>query len=196
MMQVVSGQWSEIKWSVVSDECSEWFRVKGIVLVFFLLVTGHWSLTTEVWAEPKTLTIAAAADLSFALKEIVQGFEREKGIKVILSFGSSGLLAQQIENGAPFDAFFSANAGYIERLKGKGLIISGSETLYARGRIVLAVNRASGIKVERLEDLLNPNIRKVAIANPNHAPYGQAAKEALKSLNLWDRLIPKLVYGE
>jgi len=192
--------------TVVSSQWSERVKApKGIFPVFLFLITNHWSLatvitgywslTTEVWAEPR-ITIAAAADLSFALKEIAQRFERERGVKVTLSFGSSGMLARQIENGAPMDVFFSANRGYIERLKERGLIINGSEALYAQGRLVLAVNRSSGIKLDKLEDLLNPSIKRIAIANPDHAPYGVAAKEALVNKGLWNRVKSRLVYGE
>lgn len=163
--------------------------------VVFLLASYLLLLASPVWAEPR-ITIAAAADLSFALKEIAQGFEGERGVKITLSFGSSGILARQIENGAPFDVFFSASRGYIDGLKKRGLIINGSEALYAQGRLVLAVNRSSNVKADRLEDLLNPAIKRIAIANPDHAPYGAAAKEALVNKGLWDRVKSRLVYGE
>lgn len=151
---------------------------------------------TMVFAEQKQITIAAAADLSFALKEISQKFERETGIKTVLSFGSTGMFTRQIENSAPFDIFFAASEKHIDELKDKGLIISDTKKLYAQGRIVLAVNKKSGVHAKNLEDLLNPSIKKIAMANPDHAPYGIAAMEALKKLNLWDILKPKLVYGE
>ncbi len=140
--------------------------------------------------------MAAAADLQFAFQEIGKLFEKESGIQVVFIFGSSGQLAQQIENGAPFDAFAAANILYIERLKEKGFIRPETQRLYAQGRIVLAVNRASGVQATRLEDLLQPSIHSVAIANPDHAPYGVAAREALESLGLWEAVRPKLVYGE
>lgn len=122
-------------------------------------------------------------------------FEESTGIKVIISYGSSGMFAQQIENGAPFDLFASANIAYLERLKKQGLI-DGSIQTYAFGRIVLAVNNENGATISNLKGLLNPEIKNVAIANPNHAPYGLAAKEALVKSGLWQKLSPKIVYGE
>ena len=166
------------------------------ICILQLLLLSCLLLAASVFAEEKPLTIAAAADLSFALKEISQKFERDTGIKVGLSLGSTGMLARQIENGAPFDVFFAASEKYIDELKDKGLIISDTKKLYAQGRIVLAVNNKSNVHAKNLEDLFDPSIKKIAIANPDHAPYGIAAMEALKKLNLWDALKPKLVYGE
>ncbi|MBI3754096.1 MAG: molybdate ABC transporter substrate-binding protein [Deltaproteobacteria bacterium] len=153
-------------------------------------------LATTAFAEQKHLTIAAAADLSFALKEISLQFEKETGTKITLSFGSTGMLSQQIENGAPFDILFAANERYIDELGKKGFIISDTKRLYAQGRLVLAVNKKSGVNAKKLEDLVDPSIKQIAIANPDHAPYGIAAKEAMIKLGLWDRLKPKLVYAE
>ncbi len=142
------------------------------------------------------ITVAAAADLQFAFTDIATLYEQKTGRKVILVFGSTGQLVQQIENGAPFDLVAAANMSYIDQLVAKGLAIPESAALYARGRIVLAVNRKSGAQAIKLEDLLLNNIKRIAIANPEHAPYGLAAKQALLSLGLWDRLQSKLVYGE
>lgn len=144
----------------------------------------------------RSITVAAAADLSFAFKDITAAFEKETGIEVILSFGSTGMLARQISGGAPFDLFFAADRKYLEDLSGKGHVIPSSVERYAMGVIVLAVNRSSGIEARDLKDLLKPGIKRVAIANPDHAPYGRAAMEALKSAGLWERLKDKLVYGE
>lgn len=142
------------------------------------------------------ITVGAAADLQLAFAEIGDLFERETGNKVVFTFGSTGVLAQQIENGAPIDVFAAANVRYVDQLKAKNLIIEDSERLYAIGRIVLAVNKQAGIDVRRLEDLDRPEIKRIAIANPAHAPYGIAAKEALQSAGLWDRVSPKLVIAE
>ena len=130
------------------------------------------------------------------MPDIVQEFEKSTGVKVIISYGSSGMFAQQIENGAPFDLFVSANIGYLERLKKQGLIIDDSIQTYALGRLVLAINKEDKATILNLKGLLNPEIRKVAIANPNHAPYGLAAKEALVKSGLWQELLPKIVFGE
>ncbi len=142
------------------------------------------------------LLVAAAADLQFAFTEIGQLFEQQTGRHVTFSFGSTGNLTAQIENGAPFDLIAAANVAYIDRLQKKGLIIPETRQLYAQGRIVLAVNRKSGVEATTLEDLLDPSISRVAIANPDHAPYGLAAKQALQRAGVWDALQPRLVYGE
>lgn len=142
------------------------------------------------------ITVAAASDLSYALKEIAASFEKETGTKVALSFGSTGMLARQIEEGAPFDVFFSADVKRMEGLKKLGLIIPQTSRVYAQGLIVVAVNNKSGIKVKTLEGLLSPEIKRISIANPEHAPYGLAAKEALEASGLWERLRDRLVYGE
>ena len=147
-------------------------------------------------AAAQPLTVAAASDLRFAFEEIGLRFEEQTGHPVIFTFGSSGQLTQQIENGAPFDVFASANTAYVDQLRAKGLIIPGTATVYAQGRIVLAVNKTSGVHATRLEDLTTPTIMHIAIANPEHAPYGMAAMQALQAVNLWELLRPKLVYGE
>jgi len=142
------------------------------------------------------LTVAAAADLQFAFTDIAKLYEQKTGTKVTLVFGSTGLLAQQIENGAPYDMIAAADKSYVDQLVTKGLAVQSSAALYARGRIVLAVNRQSGVQATMLNDLLSDKIKHVAIANPQHAPYGLAAKQALQELGLWDQLQAKLVYGE
>lgn len=147
-------------------------------------------------AADKRLTVAGASDLSYAFKEIAAEFEKETGYKVVLSLGSTGMLAAQIAEGAPFDAFFAANRKFVEDLEKGGHILPGTIELYAEGRIVIAVKRASGLKITRLDDLKKNNITRIAIANPEHAPYGKAAMEALKSAGLWEELKPRLVYGE
>lgn len=142
------------------------------------------------------LTVAAAADLQFAFSELGRSFEQETGTKVIFSFGSTGLLAKQIEQGAPFDIFAAANITFLDKLRDRGLIIADSRQLYARGRIVLAVNKKGGLRATQLADLLQSGIKVIAIANPQHAPYGLAAQQAMEKLGIWDRVRPKLVYGE
>ena len=145
---------------------------------------------------PQEITVAAAADLQFAFTEIAALFEDETGVKVNLVFGSTGLLTQQIENGAPYDLIAAANVSYVDQLASKNLALPDSIALYAQGRIVLAVNRAANIHAVTLNDLLAPEIRHVAIANPEHAPYGMAAMQALQAAGVWEQLQPKLVYGE
>jgi molybdate transport system substrate-binding protein len=147
-------------------------------------------------SQVEEITVAAAADLQFAFTDIANLYEQQTGQKVTLVFGSTGQLVQQIENGAPFDLVAAANISYVDQLVDHGLAIRESAALYARGRIVLAVNRKAGVQAEKLEDLLSEKIQHIAIANPEHAPYGLAAKQALQTLGLWDQLQSKLVYGE
>ncbi len=147
-------------------------------------------------AASTTLTVAAAADLQGAFGEIAKSFEIRAGCRVAVTFGSTGQLAQQIEHGAPFDVFAAANVAYVQQLADKKKVIADTVQLYARGRIVLITSKRSGATAVRLEDLLSESIKHVAIANPAHAPYGQAAKQALEHRGLWDRLQPKLVLGE
>ena len=142
------------------------------------------------------LTIAAASDLTNAFEEIGREFQKDTRIKVVFNFGSSGMLAKQIENGAPVDLFAAANVDYVSQLEQKGMIIPETKKVYARGRLVIWTARTSGIRIEKLADLTSPDVKRIAIANPEHAPYGMAAKQALEHAGLWDAVEPKLVYGE
>jgi molybdate transport system substrate-binding protein len=147
-------------------------------------------------ASTEPLLVAAAVNVQIAFTELGQKFTEQSGQPVEFSFGSSGNLTTQIENGAPFDVFVAANVAYVDRLNEQSLIFPETQHLYAQGRIVLAVNKDSGVQATRLEDVLNPNITWVAIANPEVAPYGQAAKEAMQSAGLWEAVQPKLVLAE
>ena len=143
----------------------------------------------------RPVTVAAASDLRQALPELAARFERRTGVRVLLTFGSSGKLATQIENGAPFDAYFSANAAYPRRLEARALTVPGSRGPYAVGRLVLW--SGAGIAVERgMAALADPRVKRIAIANPAHAPYGQAAVEALRRAGVYDQVKSRLVYGE
>jgi len=147
-------------------------------------------------APGQEITVAAAADLTPAFEELGREFETATKTKVVFVFGSTGTLTQQIENGAPFDLFAAANVSYIDQLEQKGLIIPDSKAVYARGRITLWTANESPVRFQGIEDLARPEIQRIAIANPDHAPYGLAAKQALQSAGVWDRVQPKLVYGD
>jgi len=163
-------------------------------LVLAALVPG--TSTRVAAADPPTITVFAAADLAFALRDLVPRFEKAVGVKVALVLGSTGNLARQIEHGAPADVFFAANETFVDELVAKGAVIPQTRALYAQGRIVLATPKAFGPRLADLRQLTDPRVRRVAIANPQHAPYGKAAEEALRKLGLWDTVRPKLVYGE
>ncbi len=146
--------------------------------------------------QPVTLIVSAAADLTYAFGEIGRQFEAETAGKVIFNFGSTGQLAQQIEQGAPADVFAAANVSFIEDLERQGRIAPGTKRVYARGRIVLWTRADNPLRLESLEDLARPEITRVAIANPDHAPYGVAGREALQTAGVWEAVQPKLVLGE
>jgi molybdate transport system substrate-binding protein len=145
------------------------------------------------------LRVAAAADLKFALDEIATRYRQVRpGIEVNVSSGSSGLFFAQLSNGAPFDLFLSADAVYPRRLAEDGIALPGSEFPYAVGRIVLWVRKESPHAVETagLGSLRAGSIRRIAIANPDHAPYGRAAEGALRKYGLYDEVRSKLVFGQ
>lgn len=144
--------------------------------------------------------VAAASDLQFALKEVAQSFRRDSGRDLKISFGSSGTFATQIRNGAPFQMYLSADEEYVETLHADGLA-RDSGILYAIGRIALVAPINSPLRVDAelkgVAALLKQGkLRHFAIANPEHAPYGRRAEEALKYAGLWSTLKPKLVLGE
>src|SRR5690348_3101301 len=127
------------------------------------------------------VTVAAAADLQFAMQDIASRFQKETGKTVKVIYGSSGNFFQQIQNGAPFDMFFSANLDYPKKLETAKLTESGTYYQYARGKIVVWVLNDSKIDISSgVQALLEASIKKVAIANPQHAPYGQAAVAAMQ----------------
>ena len=143
------------------------------------------------------VAVAAASDLTYVLNEIVAGFEKQTGCEVRLSMGSSGNFLTQIENGAPFDVFFSADIAYPKKLEAEGLAAPGSTYLYAIGKIVLWTRKDSRVDISKgLEGLRDPAVRKISIANPEHAPYGRAAEEALRRSGLYDAVKDRLVLGE
>jgi molybdate transport system substrate-binding protein len=143
-----------------------------------------------------SLTVFAAADLGPAFRQLIPRFERATHAKVVLVPGSTGTLTQQIRNGAPADLFFAASESAIDDLEHDGLTRSGTRTVYARGRLVLLSLKSAPIHLDNVKDLANPSIRRIAIANPTHAPYGLAAQQALQAAGLWTSIESKLVYGE
>lgn len=145
---------------------------------------------------PPPLTVSAAADLVYAFTDLGQAFEQQTGIPVVFNFGSTGQLAQQIEQGAPVDLFAAANISFVEELAQQGRVLPDTVALYARGRITLWTRSDSRLSIEAIEDLAQPAVRRIAIANPDHAPYGIAAREALQSAGLWDAVQPRLILGE
>ena len=145
------------------------------------------------------MRVAAASDLQFALKEVAARFEAEQpDCEVTVTFGSSGNLFAQLSNKAPFDIFLSADMSYPRRLVEAGLAVADSEFLYGIGRIVVWVPTASPLDLEKLgiRAVVDPAVKKIAIANPQHAPYGRAAEAAMKQLGVYDEAKDRLVLGE
>ncbi|MCL4828057.1 MAG: molybdate ABC transporter substrate-binding protein [Caldilinea sp.] len=180
------------------NRCAAMRSIWGMALIVLGLAVGCAAppASADLATPIPPLTVAAAANLQFAFTEIAALYEAHTGQPVTLVFGSTGQLAQQIENGAPFDLFAAANIAFIEQLRDKGLLLPETIALYAEGRIVLAVNRNFDFEVDELIDLASSPVQRVAIANPEHAPYGVAAKEALLNDGVWELVEPKLVYGE
>lgn len=160
--------------------------LSALLLPFALVATS---------AQAESITIAAAADLKFALEEVVATFKKgnpKERVEVV--YGSSGKAHTQIQQGAPYDLYFSADIAYPRQLVADGHAVAPVRP-YAIGRIVLwsATRDASRMT---LSDLADPNIKRVAIANTKHAPYGQKARQAMVATGVWDKVVPKIVYGE
>lgn len=155
------------------------------------------ALTLPARSEPQRLTVAAAADLVYCLQDLDAGFAKlHPEVDVKVSTGSSGNFCAQIQNGAPFDVFLSADAGYPRALAKAGLADADSLTIYAVGRIVLWTTKPDVDVAKGLAAVNADVVKKFAIANPGHAPYGRAAKAALEHEGLWAAAEPKLVLGE
>jgi len=168
-----------------------WFQVFPIIISVFLA-------QGVVRAQGKEIRVAAAADLKFAMDDLAERFEKQTGIKVHVTYGSSGNFFSQMQNGAPFDLFFSADIEYPKKLETAGLAERGTLYEYAVGRIVIwmPANAKVDVTKQGWNALLDPSVEKIAIANPDHAPYGRAAVAALQKANIYDSVKAKLVYGE
>ncbi len=162
--------------------------VTKIALLALLSIPG--------WGQ--AITVAAAADLNAPLSEVAANYQKQTGMIVKLSFGSSGNLFNQIQNGAPYDVFLSADEDYPKQLIQLGLAERSSFYRYAIGRLVLWTLESSVLDVEHrgMDTLLDPSVKKIAIANPQHAPYGRAAVAALRHYGIYEKVADRLVLGE
>src|SRR3990172_2673906 len=145
---------------------------------------------------PQPLTVAAAASLAPVFDGLAVELERQLGAPVTFSYGSTANLTEQIRNGAPFDVLAAADAEHVDQLIAEGLLEAGSRSVFAHGRLVLAWPADSTIELRSLEELLDPEVGYVALANPEFAPYGRAARQALERSSLWTELQPRLIYSE
>lgn len=163
------------------------------VIVIAVLAVGFVTQLCVV----QEIAVAAAADLQFAMQDVAARFQKETGKTVKPTYGSSGNFFQQVQNGAPFDMFFSANLDYPKKLEDAGLTEPGSYYQYARGKIVIWVPNESKLDLKSgMKVLLDPSVKKIAVANPQHAPYGQAAVAAMQKENVYDKVKDKFVLGE
>ena len=178
-----------------NEGCMRRVRILIVSVLFAMFMIAALSIAPS--GQAGELTVAAASDLNFAFKELVPTFEQQTGKHVKLTLGSSGNFFSQIQNGAPFDLYFSADIAYPRKLEKAGLTVPGSLYPYAIGRIVLWTGNGSHLDLSKgLEILLEPTIKKIAIANPKHAPYGRAAVAAMEHAKVYERVKDKLVLGE
>lgn len=154
----------------------------------------HWPSRNGETDSPEII-VAAAANLTDAFEELGRQFTKQTGIRVVFSFGGTADLAKQIENGAPFDVFAAADAAHVEGLDRSGFLTSGTRSLYARGSLVVWLPSDGHVRISQIEDLTRAEVERIAIAKPDIAPYGQAAVETLRALEIWDQVEPKVVYG-
>ena len=161
------------------------------LLALVLLLIGAFATAQEI-------IVAAAADMSAALPQLVDAYTKKTGQAVKLSFGSSGNLTNQIRNGAPFDVFFSADEQYPQQLISEGLASKDTLYRYAIGRLVLWVVNDSSLDLPKLgmRALIEPSVKKISIANPATAPYGRAAEAAMRHAGIYAQVSSRLVVGE
>ncbi|MEO8257760.1 MAG: molybdate ABC transporter substrate-binding protein [Acidobacteriota bacterium] len=172
-------------------------RVPLLKRIRLLAVAVAWLMLADGLASAQGLAVAAASDLQTALPALAAQFEKDTGQRMRLTFGSSGNFFAQIQNGAPFDLFLSADIEYPKRLEDSGHADRGSLYQYATGHIVLWTRTDSGIDLKRgLAVLADARVRRIALANPEHAPYGRAAVAALRHEQLYDRVRGNFVLGE
>jgi molybdate transport system substrate-binding protein len=170
---------------------------RAVLIAMLTLAAATAGAAAPQDATRRTLTVAAASDLQAALPELIRRFERDARASVTVSFGSSGNFFAQIQNGAPYDVYFSADIDYPRQLVASGHADASSLYQYATGRIVLWTRKDAGIDVTRgLKGLVDSRVKRIAIANPRFAPYGRAAEAALRREQIYDAVRDKLVLGD
>jgi molybdate transport system substrate-binding protein len=167
-----------------------------VLLCLLMLLFAPCVWAQQAAAAPQSLRIAAAADLQPVLPAILAEFERQTGIRAEASYQSSATLATQILNGAPFDVFLAADPGFPQKVIDAGLAEGPKPIVYAQGTLVLWARKDGRFHSLSMDSLRDPTLKSVAVANPEHAPYGRAAQAALEHLDLYPMLKPKLVIAE
>ena len=168
---------------------------------FLILGLGSILLPLCCTAQPhpsarSEVTVAAAANLIDVFQQIGPEFEAESGIHPVFSFASTAQLTQQIENSAPFDVFAAADSEHVAQLDQKHLLLPGSRAVYATGVLALWIPPGSKARLSRPQELTSADVKVIAIAKPELAPYGQAAVDTLQHLKIWDHVKSKVVYAE
>lgn len=162
-------------------------------LALVMLATASCKKHPPPQSEP--IQVAAAADLSNAFEDVAAAYRAKTGQQVKLSFGATGLLERQVAEGAPFDVFAAANVAYVDDAVKAGACFGETKSTYAFGHLVLWTKKGSALPAH-LAELADPKYAKIAIANPDHAPYGKAAKQALERAGVWEKISSRVVYGE
>ncbi|HJQ23149.1 MAG TPA: molybdate ABC transporter substrate-binding protein [Blastocatellia bacterium] len=173
---------------------SSW-QLCAVVIVVLILLAGCRQRPAAEQQNAPEITVAAAANLTDAFAEVANQFTAKTGARVVYSFGSTADLTKQIENGGPFDVFAAADVEHVDELNQKGLSTPDSRAVYARGRLVVWTPPQGRIKISRVEDVAGADVKMIAIAKPDLAPYGRATVEALKALNVWVSVEPRVIYG-
>jgi molybdate transport system substrate-binding protein len=179
--------------AIRGERTAKWMLHVGLCAILMLLFGCRASNDQQSAAQE--ITVAAAANLTDAFTEVSNQFTAKTGVRVVCSFASTADLTKQIENGGPFDVFASADVEHIDALDKEGLVIPGSKAVYALGQLVLWIPSQSQANINSIGDIVNSNIKTIAIAKPDLAPYGRASVEALEALNIWLQVEPKVVYG-
>ena len=168
-----------------------------VVMLALAVVAGPGCKKSAPSGGGGAIKVAAAADLAFAFKEVGAAFKAKTGKDVTFTFGSTGQLAKQISEGAPYDVFAAANVSYVDEVVTAKACDPTTKAMYARGRIaVWSPKSGHAAPATTLADLKDERFVKIAIANPEHAPYGKAAQQALEAAGLWQDVQPRIVFGE
>jgi molybdate transport system substrate-binding protein len=178
--------------TIVRDWCNFSCFLRGALI---LLALSAASCRSDTGAAQPRVVVAAAANLTDVAQILAQEFEARTKIHVAYSFASTAQLTSQIENGAPFDVFLAADAAHVDQLDEKHLLAPGSSAIYARGILALWVPSRTDV-IKRIEDLTHPDVQVIALAKPELAPYGEAAREALQRAGVWNAVQAKIVYAE
>lgn len=172
-------------------------RIFGCAALFLFAVMNGGCKSEQQRTSSSPVRVAAAADLTPAFEELGGAFTQRTGERLTFSFGSTGLLAKQLREGAPFDVFAAANVSFVDDVVAAGACDGATKALYARGRIAVWTKKGGDTAtLSALDQLASARFKRIAIANPDHAPYGQAAKQALQQVGIWNTIKDRLVLGE